>query len=46
MRGGYELDPEEKVVYDIEYIENRSAWLDLKIIFETIAVVFSHDGAR
>lgn len=46
VRGGYELDPEEKVVYDIEYIENRSAWLDLKIIFETIAVVFSHDGAR
>lgn len=46
VRGGYELDPEEKVVYDIEYIENRSAGLDLKIIFETIAVVFNHDGAR
>ncbi len=46
VRGGYDLDPEEKVVYDIEYIENRSAWLDLKIIFETVAVVFSHNGAR
>ncbi len=46
VRGGYELDPEEKIVYDVEYIENRSAWLDLKILFETVAVVFNHDGAR
>lgn len=46
VRGGYELDPEEKVVYDIEYIENRGIGMDLKILLQTVAVVFSHDGAR
>ena len=46
VRGGYDLDPEEKVVYDIEYIENRSLAMDLKILFETVAVIFNHDGAR
>lgn len=46
VRGGYELDPEEKIVYDIEYIENRSVGLDLKILFETVGVIFNHDGAR
>ena len=46
ISGGYNLKPEEKVVYDIEYIETRSFWLDLKLIFGTVAVVFSHDGAK
>lgn len=46
VRGGYDLAPDEKVVYDIEYIETRSLWNDLKIIFETVAIVFTHDGAR
>lgn len=46
VRGGYDLDPEEKVVYDIEYIENRSAGLELRILFETVGVMFNHNGAR
>lgn len=46
VSGGYDLKPEEKIVYDIEYIKKRSIWMDIKIIFKTIAVVFSHDGAR
>ena len=46
IRGGYNLKPEEKIVYDVEYIKTRSIWLDLKIIFGTIRVVFSHDGAK
>ncbi len=46
VRGGYDLEPEEKIVYDVEYIENRSVKMDLKIMFETVAVIFSHDGAR
>ena len=46
ISGGYNLKPEEKVGYDIEYIENRSWWLDLKLIFKTVAVVFTHDGAK
>lgn len=46
VSGGYGLRPEEKVVYDMEYIKTRSFWLDLKIIFKTVKVVFTHEGAR
>ncbi len=46
VNGGYDLKPEEKIIYDMDYINNRSLWLDLKIIFKTVAVVFTHDGAK
>ena len=46
INGGYDLKPEEKVVYDVEYIKNRSLWFDLKIIFGTVKVVFTHEGAK
>ncbi len=46
VNGGYDLLPEEKIVYDMEYIEKRSLWLDIKCVFKTVAVVFSHNGAR
>ena len=46
VNGGYELKPEEKIAYDLEYIETRSFWLDIKLIFKTILIVFNHKGAR
>ena len=46
VNGGYELKPEEKIVYDLEYIANRSIRMELKCIWRTVLVVFSHDGAR
>ena len=46
VNGGYDLSPAEKLVYDLEYIENRSIWLDIKILWKTVLVVFSHNGAR
>lgn len=46
INGGYDLRPEEKVLYDVEYIKNRSFWFDLKIIFRTVKVVFTHEGAK
>lgn len=46
VSGGYDLKPEEKVVYDVEYIKNRSLGFDLKIMFDTVKVVFSHEGAK
>jgi lipopolysaccharide/colanic/teichoic acid biosynthesis glycosyltransferase len=46
VSGGYDLKPEEKIIYDIEYIKNRSVLMDLKCIFKTVAVVFNHNGAR
>lgn len=46
VNGGYELKPEEKIIYDMEYIENRSVKMDLICILKTFAVVFSGNGAR
>ena len=46
VSGGYDLRPEEKVVYDIEYIKKRSLWLDLKCILLTVRIISSHNGAR
>jgi exopolysaccharide biosynthesis polyprenyl glycosylphosphotransferase len=46
INGGYDLKPEEKIVYDMEYIEKRSLWMDLKCIFRTVKLVFTHEGAR
>lgn len=46
VNGGYDLKPEEKIVYDLEYIEKRSLGFDLKIIFRTAAIIFTHDGAK
>lgn len=44
--GGYDLLPEEKIVYDMEYIKKRSLWLDFKLICKTVKVIFSRKGAR
>ena len=46
INGGYNLAPHEKIIFDIEYIKKRSLWIDIKIIFKTIAVVFTHEGAK
>lgn len=44
--GGYDLSPAEKLSYDLEYIKNRSLWLDLVILWKTVFIVFNHKGAR
>lgn len=46
VSGGYDLKPEEKIIYDIEYIKKRSIWMDIKVIFKTVLVIFTHDGAK
>lgn len=46
VSGGYDLKPQEKVLLDIEYIKKRSIWLDIKIMFKTVAVIFNHKGAK
>ena len=46
VRGGYELLPEEKIIYDIEYMENRSVLMDIKCLFLTVMVVIKGDGSR
>lgn len=46
VNGGYDLLPEEKLVYDMEYIERRSLTMDLKCILMTVRVIFTGEGAR
>ena len=46
VNGGYSLKPEEKIIYDMEYIERQSIALDLRCLLKTVHIVFSHEGAR
>ena len=46
VNGGYSLKPEEKIIYDMEYIEKRSIWMDLACIGKTIRVVLCGADAR
>lgn len=46
INGGYDLKPEEKIVYDMEYIEKQSLLMDLECIINTVKLVFTHEGAR
>lgn len=46
VNGCYDLTPEKRIAYDIEYIENQSIWTDLKCIFKTFGVICNHKGAR
>ncbi|MGN0630422.1 MAG: sugar transferase [Ruminococcus sp.] len=44
--GRSDLEFEKWVQSDVEYIENRNLWVDLKLIFRTIVAVFKKKGAR
>ncbi|MFB7138189.1 sugar transferase [Gottfriedia sp. NPDC056225] len=46
VNGGYELSPKEKLVLDLHYIEHQSIILDIRIMFKTIKVVLTGEGAR
>lgn len=44
VNGRNNLTWDQKIAYDIEYIDNYSLWFDIKILFKTVAVVFKGDG--
>lgn len=46
VEGGYDLNFEEKLVYDLKYIENKNITMDIYILLKTISVVFTGEGAR
>ena len=46
VRGGYDLLPEEKIVFDMEYIAAMSVRMDLRCIIRTVRLIFTHEGAR
>jgi len=43
--GRGELDMEDRLALELEYIEDYSVWKDLTIIFRTIPAVISGKGA-
>jgi exopolysaccharide biosynthesis polyprenyl glycosylphosphotransferase len=46
VNGGYDISPNEKLKLDLYYIENRSIFMDIKIIFKTVQIVLTGEGAR
>ncbi|PHD75788.1 UDP-phosphate N-acetylgalactosaminyl-1-phosphate transferase [Bacillus sp. AFS043905] len=46
VNGGYDISPRNKLRLDLYYIQNLSFVLDIKIIFKTIKVILTGDGAR
>lgn len=44
INGRKELTWEERIAYDIQYIDNWSIYLDFKIILRTILVLINRDG--
>jgi lipopolysaccharide/colanic/teichoic acid biosynthesis glycosyltransferase len=46
VRGGYYLRPEEKILYDVEYIKTRNFWVDFKLTIETFFAVLKGEGAK
>ena len=46
VHGGYDLTPEEKLRYDLEYIQNRSLLLDAKCVVLTVKMLLTGEGSR
>jgi len=46
VSGRNDTSYEERVALDRNYVEQRSLWLDMHILFKTVGVVLSRDGAR
>jgi lipopolysaccharide/colanic/teichoic acid biosynthesis glycosyltransferase len=44
VKGGYAIDAEMKLRYDLLYINHRSLWLDAKIVLQTLATVIRRTG--
>lgn len=46
INGGYDIAPNEKCKLDNYYIEHYSLWFDIKMLFGTVEVIFTGNGAR
>ncbi|MBT2725207.1 MULTISPECIES: sugar transferase [unclassified Bacillus (in: firmicutes)] len=46
VSGGYDISPREKLKYDLEYIQNLTFSLEVKIILKTFKVILTGEGAR
>ncbi len=45
VSGRSDVDFDQRLRLDIEYIERQSLWLDIQILFRTVTTVFSQRGA-
>jgi lipopolysaccharide/colanic/teichoic acid biosynthesis glycosyltransferase len=45
VSGRSDLDFDDRLRLDIEYIERQSLWLDIKIMIRTVTTIFSQHGA-
>lgn len=46
VSGRSNIDFEQWMELDIKYIEERSIWIDIKLIFKTVKVLIGDEGAR
>lgn len=46
VMGRSSIDFEEWMKLDIKYIKERTTWIDIKLIFKTVKVLFGDDNAR
>lgn len=44
VNGRNNIKWEKKIELDIEYIDNFSLWMDIKIMFKTVGVIFKSEG--
>ena len=45
VKGRSDVDFDDRIALDVEYIENQSLWLDIQILWWTVASVFKQEGA-
>lgn len=45
ISGRSDVDFDQRLLLDIEYIERRSLWFDIQILFRTVVAVFKQEGA-
>lgn len=46
VNGGYRLLPEQKILFDLEYIKSQSVFVDARCIIDTFAVILFGKDAR
>jgi len=46
IAGKYNTSPRDKLVLDLMYIEEYSIWLDIKLLFQTLIVLFKKDSVE
>jgi lipopolysaccharide/colanic/teichoic acid biosynthesis glycosyltransferase len=45
ISGRSDIDFDARLLLDVQYIERQSLWLDISILWKTVAVVLSQRGA-